>query len=93
MYSSLYHVLSSTTKELPFKFQQRHEIFLFSKTSRLPLMPTQVYMQCIPDDPALGGTQREHKAGYTPPSSIEIWNALSYTSTPPPFVFKMLNYA
>jgi hypothetical protein len=44
MYSSLHRVLSKTTKEAQFNFQQRHEIFLFSKTSRLPLMPTQVYI-------------------------------------------------
>jgi hypothetical protein len=61
-------------------FHSRYElgIFLFATASRTALVPTQPPMQWVP------GVKRPGREGnYSSPSSAEVKNAWSYTSTPP----------
>jgi hypothetical protein len=62
--------------------QQRLGVFLFTTMSRLDLGPTQP-IQWVPGVLFLGKKRPGHEADYSPPSSVEIKNAWSYTSTPP----------
>jgi hypothetical protein len=52
------------------------------KPSRLALGPTQPPVQWAPGAHSLGLNWWKHEANYSPPSSSEVKNAFSYTSTP-----------
>jgi len=54
------------------------ENFFLATASRPALGPTQPPIQWI-----LGVKRPESEAGHSPPSSAEVMNAWSYTSTPP----------
>jgi hypothetical protein len=58
-------------------------IFLFITASRTALGPTQPPIQCVPGILSLGVKRPGSEANHSPPSSAEIKNAWSYTSTPP----------
>jgi hypothetical protein len=55
----------------------------FHTMSRLALGPTQPPIQWVPGTLSLGVKQLECEADPSPPSSAEVKNAWSYTSTPP----------
>jgi hypothetical protein len=58
-------------------------IFLFTAVSRTALGPTQPPIQWVPGVLTLGVKQPRCEAEHSPPSSAEVKNAWSYTSTPP----------
>jgi hypothetical protein len=58
-------------------------IFLFTTASRQVLGPTQPPIQWELGALSLGVKRSGREADYSPPSSAEIKNACSYTSTPP----------
>jgi hypothetical protein len=57
-------------------------IFLFTTVSRMALGPTQPPIQWIPRVLSLGVKRPEREDDHSPPSSAEVKNAWSYTSTP-----------
>jgi hypothetical protein len=59
------------------------EIFLFTTASRTALGPTQPLIQLVPAALSLGIKRPGREADHSPPSSAEVKNAWSYTSTPP----------
>jgi hypothetical protein len=58
-------------------------IFLFTTASRKVLRPTQPPIQWAPGVLSLGVKRPGREANHSPPSSAEIKNAWSYTSTLP----------
>jgi hypothetical protein len=58
-------------------------IFLFTTASRTALGPTQPPIQWVPGALSLGVKRPGREADHSPPSSAEVKNAWSYTSTPP----------
>jgi hypothetical protein len=58
-------------------------IFLFITATRPALGPTQPLIECVPGALFLGVKRPGCEADHSPPSSAEVWNAWSYTSTPP----------
>jgi hypothetical protein len=58
-------------------------IFLYTTTSRTALGPTQPPIQWVPGALSLGIKQLGHEADHSPPSSAQVKNVWSYTSTPP----------
>jgi hypothetical protein len=58
------------------------EIFLFITASRTALGPTQPPIQWVPGALSLGVKRPGREADHSPPSSAEVKNAWSYTSTP-----------
>jgi len=50
---------------------------------RLPVGPTQLPTQWVPGYLFLGIKQLGHEADHSPPSSVKVKNAWSFTSTPP----------
>jgi hypothetical protein len=58
-------------------------IFPFTTTTRLVLGHTQPPIQWIPGAISLGVKRPGREAVHSPPSSSEVKNAWSYTSTPP----------
>jgi hypothetical protein len=58
-------------------------IFLFSTVSRTDLGPTQPPIQWVPQALFLGIKRPGREADHSPPSSADVKNAWSYTSTPP----------
>jgi hypothetical protein len=58
-------------------------IFIFTTASRTSLGPTQPPIQRVPGALFLGVNRLEREADHSPPSSAEVKNAWSYTSTPP----------
>jgi hypothetical protein len=56
-------------------------IFLFTTASRLTLGPTQPSIQEVPGAVSLGVKRPGHEADHSPPSSAEVKNVWSYTST------------
>jgi hypothetical protein len=65
-----------------FESRQRLGIFLFTTASRLALGSTQRPIQWIPGTLSLGVKRPGREADHSPPSSDEVKNAWSYTSTP-----------
>jgi hypothetical protein len=57
-------------------------IFLFTTASRTALRPTQPPIQWVPGAPSPGVKRPGREADRSPPSSAEVKNAWSYTSTP-----------
>jgi hypothetical protein len=57
-------------------------IFLFVAASITALGPTQHPIQWVPGVPSLGVKRPGRAADHSPPSSIEVKNAWSYTSNP-----------
>jgi hypothetical protein len=57
-------------------------IFPFTTMSRLALGPTQPPVQCVPGVLSLEENRPGCEADHSPPSSVEVKNAWSYTSTP-----------
>jgi hypothetical protein len=66
-----------------FESRQGLGIFLFTTASRPDLGPTQSPIQCVPLALSLGVKRPQSEACHSPPSSAEVKNAWSYTSTPP----------
>jgi hypothetical protein len=58
------------------------EIFLFTTASRTALGPTQPPIQWVPAAFSLGVKRPGREVDHLPPSSAEVKNASSYTSTP-----------
>jgi hypothetical protein len=58
-------------------------MFLFTIVSRPALGPTQPPIQWVPGALSLGVKQSGREGDHSPPSSAEVKNAWSYTSTPP----------
>jgi hypothetical protein len=56
-------------------------IFLFATASRLALGPTQPPTQRVSGDLSLGVNLPERESYHSPPSSAEVKDAWSYTST------------
>jgi hypothetical protein len=59
------------------------EIFLLTTASRLVLGPTKPPIQWVSGALSLGVKRPVPEADHSPPSSAEVKNAWSYTSTPP----------
>jgi hypothetical protein len=59
------------------------EIFLFTTASRTALGPTHPPIYWVPGALSLGVKRPGREADHSPPSSAEVKNAWSYTSTPP----------
>jgi hypothetical protein len=57
-------------------------IYLFTTVSRTALGPTQPPIKWVPGTLSLGVKRPGHEADHSPPSSAEVKNAWSYTSTP-----------
>jgi hypothetical protein len=57
-------------------------IFLFTTASRTALGPTKPPIQWVPGALSLGVKRPGREADYSPPSTAEVKNAWSYTSTP-----------
>jgi hypothetical protein len=57
-------------------------IYLFTTMSRLALGPSQPPVQWVQGALSLGVKWLRHEADHSPPSSAEVKNAWSYTSTP-----------
>jgi hypothetical protein len=55
----------------------------FTTASRPTLGRTQPRIQCVSGALSLGVKQPGREADHSPPSSAEVMNAWSYTSTPP----------
>jgi hypothetical protein len=66
---------------LGFDSRRRLGIFLFTTASRTALGPTQPPIQLVPGALSLGVKRPGREADHSPPSSAEIKNAWSYTST------------
>jgi hypothetical protein len=64
-----------------FESQQGLRIFLFTTASRPALGPTQPPIQWVPGALSLGVKRSGREADHSPPSSAEVKNAWSYTST------------
>jgi hypothetical protein len=64
-------------------FDSRRElgIFLFTTAFRTALEPTQPPLQWVPGNLSLGVKRLGLEADHLPPSSAEVKNAWSYTST------------
>jgi hypothetical protein len=58
-------------------------IFLFITVSRTALGPTQPPIQCVSGALSLGVKRPGREADHSPPSSADVKNAWSYTSTHP----------
>jgi hypothetical protein len=58
-------------------------IFLFITISRMALGPTQPPIQWVSGALSLGVKRPGREADHSPPSSAEVKNVWSYTSTPP----------
>jgi hypothetical protein len=68
---------------LGFDSRRRLVIFLFTTASRPALGPTQPPIQWVAGALSLGLKRPGREADHSPPSSAEVKNAWSYTSTPP----------
>jgi hypothetical protein len=66
-----------------FESRQGLEIFLFTIEFRVALGHTQPPIRYAPGVLSLGVKRPRCEADHSPPSSAEIRNAWSYTSTPP----------
>jgi hypothetical protein len=66
-------------------FESRHGlgIFLYTTESRPALGPTQPLIQWVAVVLSLGVKRPGGEADHSPPSSVEVKNVWSYTSTPP----------
>jgi hypothetical protein len=73
----------SSIGALGFDSRRELRIFLFATVSRTALEPTQPPNQWVPGYLSLGVKRPGRKADHSPPSSAEVKNAWSYTSTPP----------
>jgi hypothetical protein len=68
--------------ERGFESRQGLRIFLFATVSRPALGFTQPLTQCVPGALSLGVKWPGREADHSPPSSAEVKNEWSYTSTP-----------
>jgi hypothetical protein len=74
---------SGSIKKAGYFFDKRRlGIFLFITVSRTDLGPTQPPIQWVPEALFVGVKRLERETDHSPPSSAEVKNALSYTSTP-----------
>jgi hypothetical protein len=68
---------------LGFNSRRGRGIFLFTTASRTDLRPTQPPIQWVSGVLSLGVKRPGREAEHSLPSSAEVKNAWSYTSTPP----------
>jgi hypothetical protein len=71
-----------TVEVLGFNSRRGLGIFLFTTASRTALGPTQPPIQWVPGALSLGLKRQGREADHSPPSSAEVKEAWSYTSTP-----------
>jgi hypothetical protein len=76
-------MLGWTIGVLGFDFRRGLGIVLFTTASRTTLVPTQPPIQWVGGDPYLGVKWPGREADRSSPSSAEVKNAWSYTSTTP----------
>jgi hypothetical protein len=74
-------VLSAGSEFLLFRFLSGLGIFLFTTASRTALGPTQPPIQWVPGALSLGVKRPGHEADHSPPSSAEVKDEWSCTST------------
>jgi len=65
-----------------FEAWQRMKIYLFTTVSGPVLWSTQTPIQWVPGALSLGVKWHGREADHSPPSSFEVKNVWSYTSTP-----------
>jgi hypothetical protein len=65
-----------------FESRQRLGIFRYTTASRTALGPTYPHIQWVSGAVSLGVKRPGREADHSPPSSAEVKNAWSYTSTP-----------
>jgi hypothetical protein len=65
-----------------FEYRQRLGIFLFTTASRPALEPTLTPIQWVSGAFFLGVNRPRREADHSPPPSVEVRNAWSYTSSP-----------
>jgi hypothetical protein len=83
LYSVSKHwVTGRTIGVLGFDSRRGLGIFLFATVSRQALGPTQPAIQWVPGALSLGVKRPGYEPDHTPPSSAEVKNEWSYTSTP-----------
>jgi hypothetical protein len=66
-----------------FESQHEVEIYLFTTETGPNLQPTQPPIQWVPGTLSLGIKWPGREADHSPPTSVEVKNTWSYTSTPP----------
>jgi hypothetical protein len=76
------YIMGWTIGVLGFDSRRGLEIFLFTTASRTALGPTQPPIQWVSGALSLGVKRSGHEADHSPPSSAEVKNSWSYTSTP-----------
>jgi hypothetical protein len=81
--SSAVIVLGYGLDDRGFESRQGLGILLLTTASRLALGPTQPPIQRVPGALSLGVKRPGSEADHSPPSSAEVKNVWSYTSTPP----------
>jgi hypothetical protein len=83
MISCFGYAMGWTIRVLEFDFGLGLGIFLFTTASRTALGPTQPSIQWVPEALSLGVKLLRREANHSAPSSVEVKNAWSYTSTTP----------
>jgi hypothetical protein len=75
------HTVCSRILILAYCIYRLHELDYFTTVSRLALGPTQPPIQWVPGTVSLGVKPPRREANHSPPSSTEVKNEWSYTST------------
>jgi hypothetical protein len=83
LFSDMSFATGWTIGVLVFDSRQGLGIFLFTTASRPTLGSTQPSIQSVPGAVSLAVKRPGREADHSPPSSAEVKNAWSYTSTPP----------
>jgi hypothetical protein len=65
-----------------FESRQNLGIFLFTTASRLALVSIQIHVQCVPGALSVGEKRQGSESDHSPPTSAEVKNTWSYTSSP-----------
>jgi hypothetical protein len=77
----------STGAGIAQQYRQGLGIVLITTASRSALGPTQTPIQWVPGALSLGVKRPGREADQSPPTSAEVRNAWSYTSTPPTRIY------
>jgi hypothetical protein len=76
-------ILSYGLNDLGFESRQAQKIYLFTKTLRLVLGPTQPPIQWVPGTFPPEVKRKMCEADHSPSFNADVKNEWSYTSTPP----------